>query len=242
MFNFVDMKSIKIEREISIDDFYNVCRICMRNDVGLYSIFRHNNNGIIEDLSNKMKLCSDINIYENDGLPANICVDCFELLNKAHLFKTLSVQTDLRLRSIHSIFSSKLDCKKIKYPQTDRKFEISPDISQELDDSLLKPILDNIKTDIAEESVLPYTCSDCSKTFLQREQYDNHLLAHNKKVEILKNKTKKSLKHKILSRFKRFQCDVCSRKFKSKFYMIRHLNIHGPPKTYICEVKYSIFS
>ncbi|KAG5886097.1 hypothetical protein JTB14_031698 [Gonioctena quinquepunctata] len=57
-----------------------MCRICMSDKAHLRGIHQTR-------IPKMLETCASVEVSENDGLPANICVTCFHMVNKFYIFK-----------------------------------------------------------------------------------------------------------------------------------------------------------
>ncbi|CAG9825304.1 unnamed protein product [Phaedon cochleariae] len=73
-------------------DFEKICRICM-NEGTMMSIFKVN-------VSKKMMACAAVQVWPNDGLPAQICNRCSAKLHIAFQFKKQCEKSDGKLRQM----------------------------------------------------------------------------------------------------------------------------------------------
>nr|XP_034187607.1 zinc finger protein 14-like [Osmia lignaria] len=106
----------------------NVCRVCLttnQNNQCIFDIKQSNSNNIkIINLLEKLRLCSGLEILENDGLPNTVCMKCIMKINDAHELRKQCQQSDTRLRELYGKLKKEYDidrCKitKDKWCQTD---------------------------------------------------------------------------------------------------------------------------
>ncbi|KAB0797178.1 hypothetical protein PPYR_08172 [Photinus pyralis] len=71
-------------------DFSKVCRVCLNEGI-MMSIFKVN-------VSKKMMACSSVQVWQNDGLPGQICNKCLAKLHISFQFKKQCEKTDAKLR------------------------------------------------------------------------------------------------------------------------------------------------
>lgn len=80
----------------------NVCRLCLKENVSLVSIFGRNKGDISEDsLANRILLICGILVKpedEKDNLPNRICYSCNETVEKACELRNTSMKNDRLLR------------------------------------------------------------------------------------------------------------------------------------------------
>ncbi|OAD62428.1 hypothetical protein WN48_07299, partial [Eufriesea mexicana] len=116
---------------ISSNDCGNICRICLstnQNNQCIFGVKRCDSiNKDTIDLSEKFRLCSGVEILENDGLPTTICMKCILKINDAHELRKQCQQSDLRLKKLYGKVEKTYNinfCKitKDQYCQTDYSF------------------------------------------------------------------------------------------------------------------------
>nr|XP_033204073.1 zinc finger protein 665-like [Bombus vancouverensis nearcticus] len=122
---------IENKTTISSNDCGNVCRVCLATNQNNQCIFDSKRSDSINestiDLSEKLRLCSGVEVLENDGLPSTICAKCILKINDAHELRRQCQQSDIQLRELYGkvekIYNINL-CKttKDKYSQTDYSF------------------------------------------------------------------------------------------------------------------------
>ncbi|KAF3424397.1 hypothetical protein E2986_05245 [Frieseomelitta varia] len=128
---------MEVENKATIlsNDCGNVCRVCLATNQNNQYIFDGKRivfdgnliNEDIIDLSEKLRLCTGVEILENDGLPSTICTKCILKINDAHELRKQCQQSDIRLRELYGkvekIYNINL-CKTTKdqYCQTNYSF------------------------------------------------------------------------------------------------------------------------
>ncbi|XP_023020947.1 uncharacterized protein [Leptinotarsa decemlineata] len=80
-------------------DFQKICRICL-NDGIMMSVFKVN-------ISKKMMACASVQVWQNDGLPSQICNKCSAKLHISFQFKKLCEKSDAKLRQLLTSKSNK---------------------------------------------------------------------------------------------------------------------------------------
>ncbi|XP_033338039.2 uncharacterized protein LOC117227141 [Megalopta genalis] len=87
------------------DDTGDLCRICLTANQNNQYIFGATRNDTgATDTSNfydRFRLCSGVEIMENDGLPATVCMQCAIKVNEAYELRKQCQQTDTRLRELY---------------------------------------------------------------------------------------------------------------------------------------------
>ncbi|KAK6641656.1 hypothetical protein RUM44_013371 [Polyplax serrata] len=73
-----------------------MCRLCLTQNIGNVYIFNDNNDGT--SVSHRIRECVTLEVSQNDGLPQNICGQCFQKLNDYYTFRNYCKQSDITLR------------------------------------------------------------------------------------------------------------------------------------------------
>ncbi|KAK6621215.1 hypothetical protein RUM43_011521 [Polyplax serrata] len=83
-------------------DFLLFCRLCVQQleSENFSSIFDGNKTENEISLPEKIKLCSSIEVNENDGLSPNICKRCLIKLNQTFVFRNQCILADITLRHL----------------------------------------------------------------------------------------------------------------------------------------------
>ena len=99
----------------------NLCRICLRQDDDLNSIFTATVTGV--ELPKIVMTLAPILILENDGLSEKVCADCQEKVASAYKLQQLCVQSDKNQRNLlesvpieHVEKVAKITCAMITHP------------------------------------------------------------------------------------------------------------------------------
>lgn len=87
-----------------------------------------------------------------------------------------------------------------------------------------------------------FLCQTCGKVLYTKKAHQNHV-QHHRKMKEKKDKSKdvkppKKMTEKDLAEFKpkTFHCDLCSKSFRGKDTLQRHIRTHTGEKDYICEI------
>ncbi|PSN46644.1 hypothetical protein C0J52_07080 [Blattella germanica] len=140
----------KADFDIIPMDFNEICRLCLSIEGEKSSIFE--NDVDIVSLPLRIMACLSVEVYEGDGLPAQLCKQCLEDLNYCYQFKQKCELSDSRLRQ-YLKNSTTIPQQSINLPQT-------PDVSQD-SGSLLsqtEQIINNI-TDLETQKRLEMNAS-----------------------------------------------------------------------------------
>ncbi|XP_077290375.1 uncharacterized protein LOC143914156 [Arctopsyche grandis] len=232
-------------------DFDKVCRICLKNDVELHSIFHHNDN---EDLSFKMNFCSDTIISIDDGLPNKICRECVQLLNNAYTYKTMSVESDKKLRTIQILnkkephISNKniSQCRKISRKCKKKPLKSATSEMYQCDicskvfamrSGLIQHIAIHTDSNI-------FVCEICGRGFSRRDYLSSHLYTHTgeKKHACTKCEYRASQRSSLVlherthTGLRPYTCEVCGKTYISGSKLIDHKRQHDRVKNHKCEI------
>ncbi|XP_003700791.2 uncharacterized protein LOC100880255 [Megachile rotundata] len=103
------------------NDNNNICRVCLAtNEINqcIFDAKRNNsNNTKINNLLEKLRLCSGIEILENDGLPATICMKCIIRIDNAHELRKQCQESDIQLRKLYGKFRKEYGTNRCKPTQ-----------------------------------------------------------------------------------------------------------------------------
>ncbi|KAF7405553.1 hypothetical protein HZH66_004459 [Vespula vulgaris] len=84
-----------------------LCRVCLSSSNDNQRIFFTNESAhetrdkSVHDLSEKIRLCGGIEVFENDGLPEHICTKCISRVNAAHELREQCQRADVKLRELY---------------------------------------------------------------------------------------------------------------------------------------------
>ncbi|XP_077276309.1 uncharacterized protein LOC143905059 [Temnothorax americanus] len=82
----------------------SLCRVCLTVDHNNQCVFRRNWDGPDDSssgLSEKLQLCCGVEVLEDDGLPANICLECAIKVNIAYELRKQCQKADVELRKLY---------------------------------------------------------------------------------------------------------------------------------------------
>ncbi|XP_039430722.1 zinc finger protein OZF-like [Culex pipiens pallens] len=86
-------------------DIQSICRICMHGENDMQSVFEKLEDAFIAQIIFE---CTAVQVFENDGLPENICRNCLEELIKFQKFQQKARNTDIALKKL---FQEKVEIK-----------------------------------------------------------------------------------------------------------------------------------
>lgn len=93
------------QEQYAKDEF--LCRLCaMKNEktIGIYS-----EEGIANDLANKLNMYLPIKVAENDALPLHCCWSCASTVFAWHELVVASVEADKRLRGLDVVVEEQME-------------------------------------------------------------------------------------------------------------------------------------
>ncbi|KAJ8978009.1 hypothetical protein NQ317_002771 [Molorchus minor] len=147
-------------------DFDKICRICLKDGI-MMSIFKVN-------ISKKMMSCASVQVWQNDGLPAQICNKCSAKLHISFQFKKQCEKSDAKLRQILLSMPSR---EELEQEQIQQQQEIQH--MQNAQDT--KPV-DNVDVDpldIQQQLAQPNNCVyiECAPILEQLSQDQNGFIS-----------------------------------------------------------------
>ncbi|CAG9813695.1 unnamed protein product [Phaedon cochleariae] len=197
-----------------------ICRLCAnQNDklIGIYS-----EDGINNDLANKMNLYLPIKVYETDDLPLQCCWQCASTVLAWHELVVASVEADRRLRSSQFVTTKELQ-DSINQEVDDNVQQHENEKCQELEDQqeTTKPEDQELNNSLVTRESLSKFCNLCDKQFHSKTELKNHMLTcHNLKQSKFRRK-----KSDINAPF---TCPACPKTFTRKFDMHKHIKSKHP--------------
>ncbi|XP_044263377.1 zinc finger protein OZF-like isoform X2 [Tribolium madens] len=221
--------------EIEIVSVNTICRLCGSQNERLIGIF--SDEGIGNDLSNKINLYLPVKVAASDDLPLQCCWNCASTLLAWHELVVTSVETDRRFRNSQFIAE--------KQVVEDVELDISvnpPSDDNEDKDGLIKyevplspPPTETKPLSPKRKTHSKAVCDICNKTLsrtrdLKRHKtschpdpkvIENRLQLKNHAFEIhqVKQKRQRRKKNEIVAKF---FCDVCEKGFTRKHDMEKH--------------------
>ncbi|XP_044270017.1 zinc finger protein 271-like [Tribolium madens] len=247
----IQKKGINMNSDVTVlPDFNAVCRTCLQSESNLTPLY-HSKAAEMLIYCNFCKL----KVFEDDGLPDQICQTCFEMLEKSFSFKQLCKKSESVLEKAltknnsgqQPLFSNESQEKQTftlkNHPEDCHTQESSLDSSDDLRrNEIFNQITDLLKNDenaadfsegeahIQEDFIsfldeplpppLPFQCDNCSHSFNQENDLKIHRSIHNSDLS----------------------CLACSKKFKGRQSLKRHLKIHLTQKPHVCKICSKSFS
>lgn len=110
----IDSQDLVLELpENEIIGFNTICRLCANHNekvIGIYS-----EEGISNDLPNKMNLYLPVKVSESDTLPLQCCWGCASTVLAWHDLVVASIEADRRLRGMHIVSDKELNQEGVSY-------------------------------------------------------------------------------------------------------------------------------
>uniref|UniRef100_A0A336MB37 CSON014582 protein n=1 Tax=Culicoides sonorensis TaxID=179676 RepID=A0A336MB37_CULSO len=211
----------------------SICRFCMSQESSMISIFDSN-----REITEKAKICLNIEIQVDDTLPKVLCEECVNILDGYYQFSLQCQRTEKLLKELHdnSLPDDKVEGDKnefyfdeiplkiviepfsmVPYSDTTATCDICMFKTNSIEALNLHQQLVHVKD--PEESVsLEYKCDLCEKLFLNDEAKRNHL--------------RYSCTFRDTSSY---VCDFCGKSFTKKYILKIHLNLHLKSKEFKCK-------
>ncbi|KAJ8960803.1 hypothetical protein NQ318_020099 [Aromia moschata] len=225
----------------------SVCRTCLVGNSNMKSLF-----SIEEIMEQKIMLCdvlmscASVLIMEGDGLPENVCTDCFQQANTAYLFRKLCERSDTALRECTS-FTNLTSDENNKYKATIDELSIEKSLDKE---NYIKNE-DNIEVSINGSKLDNLEDKQVDENYSEDEQEAGSVQNQNDLKEINKISNRKTYsckkcnepcsglsslrKHMTEVHGELFKCEQCGKQFNAKNFLVRHItsshaNATGPRK------------
>ncbi|XP_044729754.1 zinc finger protein 91-like [Chrysoperla carnea] len=194
-----------MEESIELTDFPILCRICLEKREHLISVFQIFN---LEDKTYQemLKECASVNIFENDSLPKNLCLQCSQHLVQSYKLKLKCISSEKRLQTLVENSQNKIKEEEtiVLYEILDNDFDFhDDDDNKEHDFNHYYPRI-NYSTDPVEyilieedtddfphsssnskksSKVVNYKCTDCEASFTSTiKLFDHAKDVHSKSV------------------------------------------------------------
>ncbi|KAB0803391.1 hypothetical protein PPYR_00361 [Photinus pyralis] len=190
-----------------------ICRLCANPNeriIGIYS-----EEGISNDLANKMNTYLPIKVSEADHLPLQCCWSCASTVLAWHELVVASVEADRRLRELQSVEDKQIviadDCSCIEDPNSPCTNDVTISLDAEKDRVKDSQWMYECKRETFEavKDEEYFSCTICNKKFEAEDNLNIHYsLVHDNK------KRRES---------KQFVCYICEVSYKRKSNIIKHI-------------------
>ncbi|XP_044732965.1 zinc finger protein 660-like [Chrysoperla carnea] len=235
---------------LSVSDFGKICRICMKFADTFLAITSF-------EIINMISSCSSVQIWENDGLPNQICKTCFLQLQNSINFKLLCETSDTTFRQIIEQNQIKLETditddaikneeienlssfndlssNVIKSDDIEVKFEDDFNDNESLSSSLSEKLSNN-EHDIEGEVLETLTCEKCSKEFKKAWVLGQHMHRAHRAKGLKCSKCEMKCYHvlhlkehdELTHNPLNHTCDVCKKRFTNIYQLKRHKFRHS---------------
>ncbi|KAL3271163.1 hypothetical protein HHI36_021661 [Cryptolaemus montrouzieri] len=216
------------------------------------------------DIPNKIKSCTSLDVYANQEFPMVLCICCCQKLNELWSFRNMCLESDKTLRetlAYNSLYQhDQINERKTQNDEIERDSinnENSEDESEFLSEENFNfkiPIPENLyRCDICKnefDQIFEYLdhqfehngnpvfkCDKCNVTLSTRQDLVNH--DQNHKIacpKCGKEMKKSSLKLHLISHTDKFKCMQCSQTCNSRMALEQHkITVHTNIKAFICE-------
>ncbi|CAH1980876.1 unnamed protein product [Acanthoscelides obtectus] len=235
-----------MDRNINIDDFPNICRLCLAC-ASLQPLIN------LKALDTFSKI-TNIQIANDDKLPENACKSCVRQLDRISKFIQTCNDNDKFLRDV----LNKSQQKEAQLTEDDVKSESSDDIDKNTD-SRTNPVLGDIKEEEEEPSNLnndgPVSCETCSQMFSTRIGLMDHYkeaagcrpegYASSQNIVQYLDKSQADCKTESEAEYdgkgnhlkgkRMFLCNFCGKNYTRKNGLDRHILSHTGVKPFECK-------
>lgn len=206
-----------------MSDLENICLTCLSDknvlmDVCLPVIENDNSVSLLDAL----KTCIPSQMIFSDSIPKKICDKCKILLEISYTFHIQVLESHEKLKKLKALpIKIELDLKTENYNDTKDEFSDYYDISSEP-----KTEIEDSETKNGNEI---YECDKCTKIYVSKDSYENHLHTHEgkqlcpicKKFYKYNNFEKHFEKHNL-----DIYCKICNKRFKKESLLLQHMLSH----------------
>ncbi|KAF5290928.1 hypothetical protein FQA39_LY14534 [Lamprigera yunnana] len=230
-------------------DFSKICRTCLTENKKMKSVFS------LEKVMEQQIFFSDVlmsltplQVFKNDGLPDQICVQCAQEINRLLSFRRMCERSDSTLRkylqTLDTLVLSKSDVESFFKNEIKSAVgqALNVNVNNVINDSSDRGDYDNEQEDLYENNTLKAT-SD-SKLYGQNEELlkSDLELEHKKKIYPCKTCNTSCLGlgeyiHHMTELHEVFKCDMCDKDFRTAIALKRHLNSHDCGSNENCSEK-----
>ncbi|KAJ6646867.1 Zinc finger protein [Pseudolycoriella hygida] len=223
---------------ITVKDFSEICRFCMRRCEILKTIFDDEMYSDEKSITDMFKESLNLDIERNTQLPLSICSDCIEKLKNSYNFRRQCIDS---LTLLNEICEGKQNTSE-SFLQDDNELRDTTFFSEiEIKEEDQGALLDECGID----DVIEPTSDNYSELKVERRKVKKKVGRPRKKA---KDKVVKApgmcqicgglyvgLKyHMFVHDIPQFECDYCGRKFKHKSNLFAHVRIHANDRKHQC--------
>ncbi|XP_066993631.2 zinc finger protein 660 isoform X1 [Anabrus simplex] len=222
-----------------IENFHEICRLCLVKDTKMSSIFH-------ESLPQRITSVAAFEVIEGDGLPALICHNCSQEVDRFYEFKVMCQTSDTILRKCIERHSS--DSTQEEEDGNEAELEVSEKLeSTEQDDTKhIKIFKEDYKLHVQVASApqrnttnevdnLHRSRNISPGMTVKKELKRRH---HNKSVLRVKRiRSGIAVKSKSIDEVEDlpYLCTICSKSFPKRDNLRKHQIVHRGEKPYLCE-------
>ncbi|KAL1398949.1 hypothetical protein pipiens_002295 [Culex pipiens pipiens] len=228
-------------------DSQSICRICMHGENDMQSVFEKLEDAFIAQIIFE---CTNVQVFENDGLPESICRNCLEELIKCQKFQQKARNTDIALKKL---FQEKVEIKFEKPaleigdegPQfetvlaDERGGELSEGNSENDGGDVIctqhgkthqqKKSLEKAQPSL-EELFDRHGRLCCALGCLEMFETESQLMSHAQAVHRISRVETSLVEEKPV------ECNICFKRFKDDECLQRHLRFKYQPSKNICTI------
>ncbi|XP_053608684.1 zinc finger protein 260-like [Plodia interpunctella] len=232
-------------------DIASCCRVCMKQDCNLLSLFDH----LFVDqqvvlLAEVLMNCTGIKVSQEDGLPQLICGDCAKTLETMCAFRFRALISESEFRKLVKS-TPKNEGIKSEMKQEDDDLGhmdlLLEDLSEYTPVDLPKQECESQSFDNSDSQAESYNCDQCSKKYATKNKFLKHVKSHEnpmycdicKKVFYSKRNLNKHMKKHSPQLFK---CNFCHEQFSSEAFLFEHIVHHTDKANVKCPKCDIIFS
>ncbi|GLV36067.1 Parkin Interacting Substrate [Carabus blaptoides fortunei] len=192
-------------------------------------------------ISAMFQSCAFLQMAENDGLPSQICLQCYSFVHQAYNFKLQCQKSEGIIRSyLHN--DNKQHVKLIKL-ETVLDNCTAEYVTEDLNDDYshleavteVEELDEELKEDHNEYDVkVKFVCRDCNEDYKSSEELDTHrIIYHGDNSDKSCPKCAKKFKDRDIlnvhmTHCEIHECAICKKKFKTSGYLQNHMKKHNP--------------
>lgn len=204
------------------------CRLCLNEDAILTSVFQSRGG---QEIARMVRRICSISIEENDTNSKQICLNCADIVSRAHELRLMSIKNnaDLKKRIALKRHMTKVQSNAKLKPNAPMKFRADSSDS----DVVEVPMEHRSTQKGSQHSNSTLTTNDQSSESKRRRIESESLVCHFC-GKIAKHKY--VLELHIRRHLADIQCPKCPRKFRSVKELKTHSIVHSNVRNFICEI------